>query len=432
MSLQKAGYINRIVDKKIKEYLQLFGAISIEGPKWCGKTWTSLNHASSVVYIMDPINNYSNRALAQYNPALVLPGNVPRVIDEWQEVPGIWDAVRFDIDQNPGHGKFILTGSVLPHQDSYRHSGTGRIAVLQMRPMTLFESMDSIGKISLGAVFNNEKFEPFITSTDLPELIDITIRGGWPETLKLPIEKAGTVAREYINTIEKNELFRNDQAKRNQAKLSRLIRSLARNNATAASINTLSMDIDGIERGNQSVDEIHISRDSVIDYLKSLRDIFIIEEIPAWSPDIRSKTIMRQAPKRLFSDPSLAIASLGMSKSRLLQDLKTFGFMFENLCLRDLAVYTGFYGGKLYHYHDNSELEVDAIIEMPDGSWGAFEIKLGQEQVETAVNTLQRMKNKMIKAGNEPPVCLAVITGGGIATLREDGVYVLPINSIKH
>ena len=355
MSLQKSGYLKRIVDTKIEEYLQLFGAVLIEGPKWCGKTWTSLNQANSVIYIMDPAGNYSNKTLARINPALLLPGDAPRLIDEWQEAPGIWDAIRFDIDQNPAHGKYILTGSVLPLQDSYRHSGTGRIATIQMRPMTLFESMDSSGMISLGAVFEREKFEPFITDIDLFQLIDITLRGGWPETLKLPIEKAGSVSKEYINTVVKNELFREDQSKRNREKLRKLLRSLARNNATMAGVKTLSLDTD-------------ISRDSVAEYLKSLNEIFIIEEIPPWNPEIRSKAIMRQAPKRIFSDPSLAAAALDADRDRLLRDLKTFGFMFENLCLRDLAVYAAFYGGRVFHYHDNSELEVDAIVEMPGGS----------------------------------------------------------------
>ena len=419
MSLQKKGYINRIIDTKIEEYLQLFGAILIEGPKWCGKTWTSLNHANSVTYIMDPADNYSNRVLARISPALMLPGAAPRLIDEWQEVPGIWDAVRFDIDQNPGNGKYLLTGSVLPRQDSYMHSGTGRIATMQMRPMTLFESKDSSGRISLGAVFDKEKFEPFVADIDLFQLIDITIRGGWPETLKLPIERAGNVATEYINAVVKNELFRKDQSRRDHIKLRKLMRSLARNNATTASIKTLSLDID-------------VSRDSVAEYIKSLQEIFIIEEIPSWNPEIRSKAIMRQAPKRMFSDPSLAAAALGANRERLLHDLKTFGFMFENLCLRDIAVYAAFYGGRIFHYHDNSELEVDAIIEMPSGSWGAFEIKLGGEQVEKAANALLRMNDKMAAAGYEPPACLAVITGGGIAMVRDDGVYVLPINAIRH
>ena len=432
MSLKKSGYIERIIDSKIEEYLKTFGAISIEGPKWCGKTWTSLNHANSVTYVMDPANGYSNRTLARLNPALVLPGAAPRAIDEWQEVPGIWDAVRFDIDQQPGYGKYILTGSIMPPHDSYRHSGTGRIATIQMRPMTLFESMDSSGSVSLGSLFNKEKYKPFMAGINLVKLIDITIRGGWPETLKLPAKRAGSIAVEYINAVVKNELFRENQSKRDQNKLRRLIRSLARNNATTASIKTLSMDTDGAERQFQNENEINISRDSVTEYLKNLIEIYIIEEIPPWNPEIRSKTIMRQAPKRLFSDPSLAIAALGTNRERLLQDLKTFGFMFENLCLRDIAVYAGSYGGSVFHYHDNSELEVDAVIEMPDGAWGAFEIKLGEEQVEAAANTLVRMRDKMVAAGVQPPSCLAIITGGGLARLRDDGIYVLPINALRH
>ena len=431
MSLKKRGYVERIVDNKIDEYLQLFGAILIEGPKWSGKTWTSLNHANSVVYIMDPAGGYSNRTLAQMNPALILPGDLPRVIDEWQEVPGIWDAVRFDVDQNPGYGKYLLTGSVTPPKNSYAHSGVGRIATIRMRPMTLSESSDSTEMISLRAVLDGEKFEPFLANIDLPDLIDIAVRGGWPETLNLPIKKAGNIAIEYINAVVKNELFREDQSKRNQAKLRKLLRSLARNNVTTASIKTLSMDTDGIERQNQSEEDIQISRDSVADYLKVLKEVFVIEELLPWNPEIRSKTIMRQAVKRMFSDPSLAVAALNLNSDRLLHDLNTFGFIFENLCLRDLSVYADYYGGSIYHYHDNSDLEVDAIIEMPDGAWGAFEIKLGEGQVETAASTLLRMRAKMQEAGVRPPVCLAIITGGEIARIRDDGVYVLPINAMR-
>jgi len=432
MSLQKQGYIRRIIDTKIEEYLRLFGAISIEGPKWCGKTWTALNHANSAMYIMDPTDNYNNKTLAKLNPALVLPGETPRVLDEWQEVPGIWDAVRFDIDQNPERGKFILTGSVLPPQDSYMHSGTGRIATIQMRPMTLFESDESTGNVSLCEIFSNKEIEPSSAIFDLNRLIDITIRGGWPETLTLPLGKNGSVAIEYVNAVVRSELFHEGQSKRNQLKLRRLIRSLARNNATSANINTLSGDMNGSERFSQSEDDIAISRHSVVEYINDLRRIHVIEEIPAWNPEIRSTTIMRQAPKRVFTDPSLALAALGADRDRMLGDLKTYGFMFENLCLRDLAVYAGHNGGNIFHYRDNSDLEVDAVIEMPDGSWGAFEIKLGEEKVESASVTLLRMKDKMIGAGVIPPACLAVITGGGIARRRDDGVYVLPVNSLKH
>ena len=431
MSLQKPGYIRRIIDTKIEDYLQLFGAISIEGPKWCGKTWTALTHANSVVYIMDPADNYNSKTLARLNPALVLPGAAPHMIDEWQEVPGIWDAVRFDIDQNPGHGKYILTGSVLPPQGSYMHSGAGRIATIQMRPMTLYESGDSSGEISLQAILNNEEIKPFMVSLDFLRLINITIRGGWPETLTLPIEKSSSVATEYINAVVRSEFFHEEQSKRNQLKLRKLIRSLARNNATTVNIGTLTMDVDGSDRLSQSGEDIEISRHSVVEYVKDLIRIHVIEEIPAWNPEIRSTTIMRKAPKRVFTDPSLAIAALGADRDRMLQDLKTFGFMFENLCLRDLAVYAGHYGGSLFHYRDNSELEVDAIIELPNGTWGAFEIKLGEDKVESAAGALLRMRDKVVSAGTPPPACLAVITGGSIARRRDDGVYVLPINTLR-
>jgi hypothetical protein len=312
------------------------------------------------------------------------------------------------------------------------HSGAGRISTIQMRPMTLYESADSTGEISLKALFQNELFEPFMVGFDLVHLIDITVRGGWPETLALPVEKSGNVAIEYINAIVRSDNFHDKHLKRNQVKLRRLIKSLARNNATTVAIKTLSLDTNGSDRTNQSEEEIMISRNTVVEYIKDLREIYFIDEIPPWNPEIRSKTVMRQTPKRVFADPSLAIASLSVTRERLLQDLKTFGFMFENLCLRDLTVYANYYGGNVFHYRDNSGLEVDVIIEMPDGAWGAFEIKLGAEKIDSAADTLLRMKDKMVAAGADPPSCLVVVTGGGIARVREDGVYVAPINALCH
>ena len=427
MALRQAGYKTRLVDKKLSEYIKLFGAVSVEGPKWCGKTWTSLNHANSVTYIMDPSGNYSNKNRAELNPSLVLDGKIPHVIDEWQEVPGIWDAVRFDVDKKPGLGKYILTGSVTPPRESYKHSGTGRIAVLRMRPMTLYESGDSTGTVSLASMFSGKEIKPFSADIDLGHLIDITIRGGWPQTLILPLKKAGMVSVEYINAILKNDLFRGDFSKRNSLKLNVLLRSLARNNATTVSETTLTADIGG---GQSNIDTT-LSRKSVIDYIADLKRIFVIEDIPGWDPGIRSKTRIRMREKTVFADPSLAIAALGIGKQRLLEDLNTYGFMFENLCLRDLSAYAEFHGGSLFHYRDNGNLEVDAIIEMKDGRWGAFEIKLGEHQAEKAAQTLTRLKNKMISNGAREPSCLAVITGGGLGRKREDGVYVIPVNALK-
>ena len=431
MVLRKAGYRTRLVDKKLTEYLKLFGAVSVEGPKWCGKTWTSLNHANSAAYIMDPAGDYSNKTRAALNPSLVLDGKAPHVIDEWQEVPGIWDAVRFDIDKTPGLGKYILTGSVTPQRESYKHSGAGRIAILRMRPMTLYESGDSVGAVSFASLFSGRKIRPFAADIDLIRLIDITIRGGWPQTLNLPITKAGSVSVEYINALLKNDLLSNGFSKRNPAKLHVLLRSLARNNATTVSEAALTADIDGEWRKEQGKNEINLSRNSVAEYTADLKRIFVIEDIPGWNPGIRSKTRIRMSAKMIFADPSLAIAALGVGRRRLLEDLNTFGFMFENLCLRDLCAYAEFHGGSLYHYRDNSNLEVDAIIEMQDGGWGAFEIKLGENQVEAAAQTLLRIKNKLVSNGAGEPSCLVVITGGGLGRKRKDGVYVVPVNALK-
>ena len=429
MTLKKAGYLPRVIDAKIEEYLGIFGALSIEGPKWCGKTWTSLNHANSVNYIMDPAGGYSNRERARLNPALALAGTQPHLIDEWQEVPGIWDAVRFAVDNEHGAGRYILTGSVSPPRTEYSHSGTGRFALIRLRPMSLFESGDSLGIISFGALFGQETFEPFAADIDLTKLVDITVRGGWPETLSIPPRSAARMSAEYLNLIAKNELFRSSDRKRDTAKLAKLLRSLARNNATSVSLSTLSQDTDaGLA---QTSAEISISRQTTAEYLNDLRRIYVVEDIPGWIPAIRSKTRIRMAPKIIFADPSLAITALGLNTDQLVNDLNTFGFMFENLCLRDISVYAENIGGKVFYYRDNSNLEVDAIVELPTGAWGAFEIKLGEHQVEAAACSLRRLRDKMVSAGVLPPACLSVITGGGFGRQLDNGVYVIPITALK-
>ena len=429
MAIKNPGYLPRIIDDKVDEYLNIFGALSIEGPKWCGKTWTSLYHANSVNYIMDPAGGYSNRERARINPALALEGPAPHLIDEWQEVPGIWDAVRFDVDKTKGAGKYILTGSVSPPREEYRHSGAGRFAIIRMRPMSLFESNESTGAVSFESLLRGEPIEPFSADIELTRLINCTVRGGWPEALSIPLRSAMRMSAEYLNLITKNELFRSNDKKRNNIKLGKLLRAISRNNATTVSLSTLSQDTDS----NPVLDEteINISRQTTSEYLSDLKRIYVIEEIPGWIPEIRSKTRIRMAPKIILADPSLAIAALGLSCDRLLRDLRTYGFMFENLCLRDISVYAEKIDGSLYHYRDNSNLEVDAIVELPDGSWGAFEIKLGEHQVNAAASSLIRFRDKMVSSGAEPPVCLCVITGGGFGRLRDDGIYVVPINALK-
>jgi len=429
MSLKKSGYLPRIADAKLKEYLEIFGAVSVEGPKWCGKTWTSLNFANSVNYIMDPSGGYSNRERARLDPALALEGLHPRLIDEWQEVPGIWDAVRFDIDKEHKTGKYILTGSVTPPRTDYSHSGTGRFAILRMRPMSLFESGDSKNIVSFSSLLCREPIEPFSADIDLKDLVDLTIRGGWPETLNIPVSSALRISTEYLRLITKNELFRSSDKKRNTAKLGKLLRALARNTATTVSLSTLTGDSDIYQTHSES--EINLARQTTSEYLDDLKRIFVVEDIPGWSPLIRSKTRIRMAPKVIFADPSLAIAALGLSAQRLLDDLNTYGFMFENLCLRDISIYAENIDATVFHYRDNSNLEADAIVEMPDGEWSAFEIKLGEHQVESAAASLCRLRDKMIANGASPPACMCVITGGGFGRQRDDGVYVIPVNALK-
>ncbi|MDR1834175.1 MAG: DUF4143 domain-containing protein [Fusobacteriaceae bacterium] len=431
MALTKKGYKARIIDAKIEEYLQIFGAISIEGPKWCGKTWTSLNHANSATYIMNPAGNYQTKNRAMHDPTLILNDAIPQLIDEWQEVPGIWDAVRYDIDLNPGHGKYILTGSVTPPRQGFLHSGVGRFAFLHMYPMTLSESGDSECMISFSSLFEKPDIKSFVADIDLQRLTGIIVRGGWPEALALPEGKAGYIANEYIKAIYKNELFNEDFSKRNSGKLELLLRSLARNNVTTVNDETIIKDIEGSGNTTENEEDRLISRSSVLTYIKDLKKIFMIEDIPAWGPEIRSKTRIRTSPKRIFADPSLAVAVLGINVERLLSDFNTLGFMFENLCLRDIAVYAGAMGGSLYHYRDNSNLEVDAVVELKDGTWAAFEIKLGEHSADAAAKSLIRLRDKMTERGARPPAFLSVITGGGLGMKREDGVYVVPINALR-
>ena len=429
MTLTPKGYIPRLVDEKLDTYLKLFGAVSLEGPKWCGKTWTALSHAESVFYVMDPARGYQNRKRAELDPALILEGDTPRVLDEWQEVPGIWDAVRYSVDQRHERGRYILTGSVTPPKKKYRHSGAGRIARLEMRSMSLTESKESSHDISLCALLSGEGFDPCVADIRLRQLARIIARGGWPEMLLVPSEDYQLVSRQYLKAISENDLFDENTPQRNPEKLNRLLQALGRNNATLVNDATLLSDFVGAN-GSSSEEATALSRVTMSDYLSDLRRIFVIEEIPAWSPNIRSRTRIRQAPKRMFTDPSLACAALGANSDYLIQDLNTLGFMFENLCLRDLAIYARQCEASVFHYRDNADLEIDAIVEMPDGSWGAFEIKLGEQQVDEAAGALKRFQKKMIEAHVAPPLCLVVITGGGTAYQRDDGIAVIPITAL--
>jgi predicted AAA+ superfamily ATPase len=425
MTLTKQGYKPRIVDQKIAALLTEFGAVCIEGPKWCGKTWTALHHANSSVFIADPEGNFRNREMARYEPSLILEGKPPLLIDEWQEVPGIWDAVRFEVDQGHRKGRFILTGSATPPKESYVHSGAGRIAKVRMRTMSLFESGDSSGSVSLKSLFAGGSFKSQRSSMTLDTLIALTLRGGWP-ALAGDNQFLPEVPRQYLARIAETEVSAIDGKIRNTSKVTAVIRSLARNNATLVSNKTIQKDIDPKQ------DESAVNRNTITLYLSLLKSIHVLEEIPGWDPELRSTKRLRVSPKRILTDPSLAAAALGATPVTLKRDLNTFGFIFEGLCIRDLSVYAEMYGASLYHYRDESDLEADVIIELPDGQWAAAEIKLGAHQTDTAAANLLKLKNKMLKNNIPSPAFLAVISGlSGFAHQREDGVYVIPIDCLK-
>ncbi|NMB01546.1 MAG: ATP-binding protein [Firmicutes bacterium] len=419
-------YRPRIIDKRINKYLSTFGAICIEGPKWCGKTWTSFFHSKSTIFLGDPAGNFQNRELARLSPSLVLEGETPRLVDEWQEVPQLWDAVRHKVDQTTDKGLFILTGFATPNHKGILHSGAGRIARLRMRTMSLYESGDSSGKVSLQSLCNG-KMEPALTGeVDLKRLIELIVRGGWPGSLDLPIDEAALLPSEYLNAVIEDDVYRIDGIKRNTQKMWLLLRSLARNESTTATNKTLKNDI-------KAVDDEDINVETVASYLDIFKRLFLIDNQPPFSANIRSSVRIKQAEKRHFSDPSLACALLKVTPESLLNDLETLGLLFEALCERDLRIYAESFGGQLYHYQDYRNREIDAIVSLPDGRWCAFEIKLGANQIDEAAYNLIKIRDELAKEKNAvSPSVLCVICGlSNAAYQRDDGVYVVPLTALK-
>lgn len=425
--MDRQKYLPRIIDNKIEEYLKIIGAVCVEGPKWCGKTWTSSYHSKSAIYIGDPAGNFQNRQLAEMSPAMILEGDIPRLIDEWQEVPTIWDAVRYKVDQTVQKGQFILTGSATPNHKGILHSGAGRIAKLRMRPMSLYESGDSSGKISLERLCRGEITPVMTGEIDLKKLIGLIIRGGWPGSVGLPVEQAALLPMEYLNAVIDDDVYRIDGVKRNITKMRLLLRSLARNESTTATNRTLKNDI-------KEVDDEDIDIDTVKEYLDIFERLFITDNQPPFSANIRSSVRIKQSVKRHFSDPSLACALLKVTPEGLINDLETLGFLFEALCERDLKIYAESFGAELYHYQDYHGKEIDAVIELPDGQWCAFEIKLGANQVDTAANNLLNIQKGIADdPDGNPPAILCVLCGmSNAAYRRTDGVYVVPITALKN
>ncbi|MCM1104741.1 MAG: DUF4143 domain-containing protein [Clostridium sp.] len=425
--MKHSDYKPRIIDQKVKEYLAAFGALCIEGPKWCGKTWTSSYHCNSAFYIGDPAGNFQNRQLAEMSPVLVLDGEKPRLIDEWQEVPPIWDAVRFKVDETAQKGQFILTGSATPNHKGILHSGAGRIARLRMRPMSLYESGDSSGRISLKALCAGN-MEPAMTGgVELKKLIGLIIRGGWPGSLGLSLEQAALLPAEYLNAVIDDDVYRIDGVRRDTFKMRLLLRSLARNESTTVSNKTLMKDM-------KIVDDEDMDSNTVSAYLDIFKRLFITDNQPPFSTGIRSSVRVKQAEKRHFADPSLACAVLKATPAGLLNDLETLGFLFEALCERDLRIYAESFGANLYHYQDYKNQEIDAVIELPDGNWCAFEIKLGANQIDAAAANLLKIKRQIEEEpAGKAPIMLCVLSGlANAAYRRPDGVFVVPITALKN
>ena len=419
--MEREDYRPRLIDNIIDSYLEAFGAVCVEGPKWCGKTWTSSYHCKSEIMFGNPDGNFQNRQLAQMSPSLVLEGETPRLIDEWQEVPQLWDAVRYKVDQSGNKGQFILTGSATPNHKGILHSGAGRIAKLRMRPMSLFESGNSSGDISLKDICEG-RIEPKISGeVDLRKLIDFIIRGGWPANQETTLKQAAYLPIQYIRAVLDDDVYRIDNVKRDKHKMELLLRSLARNEATTVTNKKLKNDI-------KEIDNEDIDVETVAAYLDVFQRLFLTDNQKPFEAKLRSSIRIKQAEKRHLSDPSLAAALLNATPEMLLNDLNTLGFLFEALCERDLKIYAESFDAELYHYQDYNNNEMDAVIAMPDGKWCGFEIKLGANQIDMAAENLIKIKNEIKASGGIAPDSLCVICGlSNAAYQRPDGVFVVPI-----
>lgn len=423
----KEQYKKRIIDQTIETYLKISGAICIEGPKWCGKTWTSAFHSKSEFLVGDPYNAFSNRQLAELSPSLVLQGETPRLIDEWQEVPSLWDATRAEVDSRNKKGQIILTGSSTPKTKGILHSGAGRITRLRMNTMSLFESGDSTGSISLQDLCNGTVLDQMVEETSLSQLAYLIVRGGWPANIGSDIHTAHLMPKSYMTSVISTDLNKLDDGVEYSAhKAKLLLRSLARNECTCASDLSLLNDIGEMEKES-------LGRNTVTKYLESLNRLFLFNNQMPFSPNFRSSLRVKQMEKRHFSDPAMACALLSLTPAKLLQDLNTFGFLFESLVERDLDIYSQSFGGKLFHYQDYKNNEIDAVIELEDGEWCAFEIKLGAKRIEEGAKNLIKVSSEIVKNGGKAPKMQCVICGlSNAAYRRADGVYVVPITALKN
>ena len=420
-------YKPRIADAILEQKLEGKGAVLIEGPKWCGKTTTAEQIAKSVLYMDDPETKDQNVAMASVSPKRLLKGGTPRLIDEWQIAPKLWDAIRFEVDHRNELGQFVLTGSAVPPDTTeITHSGTGRFTWLTMRPMTLFESGDSTGEVSLGALFSDPSVDGE-SKTELSRLAFLICRGGWPQAVAMRDEIALEQAFDYFEGVVRSDINRADGIRKDPVRVIRLMRSFARNQGSQIANTVIARDIGSNESG--TLDEETVSL-----YIKALKRIFVIEDMTAWNPNLRSKTAIRTSDTRYFVDPSIAVAALGIGPEDLLNDLNTFGLMFEALCVRDLRVYADSLNGQVYHYRDKNGLECDAVVHLRNGAYGLIEIKLGGEKlIEEGAATLKELSNKIDTTKMKAPSFLMVLTGSGnYAYRRQDGVLVVPVTTLKN
>lgn len=420
-------YKARIADEILKKRLAGKGAVLIEGPKWCGKTTTAEQVAGSTLYMDDPEKEKQNLTMAEISPKRLLHGESPRLIDEWQLAPKLWDAIRFEVDHRDGFGQFILTGSAVPTSyEHIHHTGTGRFSWMLMRPMSLYESLDSTGEVSLQKVFESPEQIDGENHLDLNRLAFLVCRGGWPKTTELDGDIALEQAFDYYDAVVKSDISRADGINRNPERVRRLMRSYARNQGSQATNALICRDIAINDTETFDVDTVY-------SYINALKKIFVIEEMEAWNPNLRSKTAIRTSNTRFFIDPSIAVAALGLGPEDLVADLKTFGLLFVTMCIRDLRVFADVLNGNVYHYRDKTGLECDAVIHLRNGSYGLVEIKLGGDKlIEEGAENLKKLRNKIDLTKMKPPSFLMVLIGvGDYSYRRKDGVYVVPIGCLK-
>lgn len=421
-------YKSRIADEILKDKLKAKGAVIIEGPKWCGKTTTAMQVAGSVLRVDEPSKRDVNIQLSEIAPERLLQGKIPRLVDEWQIAPRLWDAIRYEVDVRGDEGQFILTGSAVPADSKeITHSGTGRFTWLTMRPMSLYESEESSGEVSLEELFCTPKQLVGINSLNLDKLAFEICRGGWPRAIGMSEKAALSQATDYYDAVVKSDVNRADGVNKNPERVKRLMKSLARNQGAQVASTVLRGDI-------QANDTDELNEDTIASYINALKKIFVVEDMPAWNPNLRSKTAIRTTDTRYYVDPSIATAALGIGPKDLLNDLNTLGLLFETMCVRDLRVYAGYLDGEVLHYKDKSGLECDTVIHLRNGKYGLAEIKLGgQKAIEEGVTNLKTLADKLDTTKMPQPSFMMIVVGiGEFAYRREDGIYIVPIGCLKN